>query len=283
MKVLIFGVTGLLGNTLYRFLSLKRGVKVYGTFKSYEKIKILNKKTKKRNFFFLDKLSFKNIAHVINKIKPDYVINCIGAVKQRLNYFKKNFEINIFFSKNINTLSRKMNFNLIHISSDCVFSGKKGFYNEKDLADAKDLYGKSKLLGEVYGPNTITLRTSIIGHELNSSYGLLEWFIKQEKINGYKNVFFSGFPTVILSELIYNKILKNSQIKTPGLYHLGSRRISKLKLLNMINRQYKMKKKIISFNSSFIDRSLISKKFKRIYGNYSYSWPNMIKRMYVFK
>jgi dTDP-4-dehydrorhamnose reductase len=170
---------------------------------------------------------------------------------------------------------------LIHISTDCVFSGEKGGYVEKDFSDAKDLYGRSKYLGEVDYPNSITLRTSIIGHELNSSKSLINWFLSQEgSVKGYKNAIFSGLPTNEMAKVIRDYVIPNPSLK--GLYQVSADPISKFDLLQLVSDVYGKIIQIIPDDLVKIDRSLNSEKFCKATGFKPKPWPQLIKEMYEF-
>jgi dTDP-4-dehydrorhamnose reductase len=171
---------------------------------------------------------------------------------------------------------------LIHISTDCVFSGKKGRYCEADPSDAEDLYGKSKHIGEVTDrKNTITLRTSIIGHELKSQYALLEWFLAQESsVYGYSKAIFSGVPTNELARIIKDYVLPREDLN--GLYHISADPISKFDLLHIIARQYKKEIDIIEDSKVVVDRSLSSDRFFKATGYRAPDWSELIKEMWEF-
>ena len=164
------------------------------------------------------------------------------------------------------------------MSSDCVFSGEKGFYSERDIPDPVDIYGKSKLLGELDFQNSITIRKSVIGHEYNSNNGLLEWFLKQEgKVKGYKKAIFSGITVLELAKIIDMYIIPNPNLR--GLFHVSGQSISKYNLLKIIASEYKKIIDIIPNEEVKIDRSLNSTKFNKITGYQSKPWPKLIKSM----
>lgn len=168
---------------------------------------------------------------------------------------------------------------LINISTDCVFDGKKGNYNEEDLPDATDVYGKSKNLGEVTGNNCLTLRTSIIGRELQTNHSLVEWFLSNrgKKVKGFVNAVYSGFPTIVLADIIAALIENHKNLS--GLYHVSSEPINKYELLRLINEAYQAGVEIEPFDDFRIDRSLDSTKFRKETGIFPADWPEMIKRM----
>jgi dTDP-4-dehydrorhamnose reductase len=210
------------------------------------------------------------------------VFNCIGIVKKRKNSKQLFLKINTELPKFLSSLTKSINFNLIHLSTDCVFSGKKGNYSEKDNPDPIDFYGKSKLLGEVVSNKSLTIRTSIIGHEIQSSLGLLGWFLKKKNIHGFTRCFFSGFPTIIISEIIYKYFLQKNKLPIEGLVHIASQKISKFDLLSKIKKIYKLNITIKKKSNFFIDRSLNSNMFNKKFKFKAKPWNYMIKRMYEF-
>ncbi len=278
MKIYIVGISGMLGSKLFEnFLSLKN-VKVRGSSRKLPQ-KYLNLKNKIDLNVDVNNLNL--ISKIINKFKPNVVINCVGVVKQKIkskNEENKVFYLNSVFPHELYKITSLNKSRLIHFSTDCVFNGKKGNYKETDKVNAKDLYGISKIYGELHLPNSLTLRTSIIGHEINEKKGLLEWFLSKKKTcDGYDKSFFSGFPTDEIFRIL-KKIIKEK--KLCGVYHLSSSRISKYKLLKTIAKIYKKKISIKINNKYKIDRSLNSKKLKNIIDYKSPSWEKLIKKMH---
>lgn len=175
--------------------------------------------------------------------------------------------------------AEKINARLINISTDCVFDGEKGFYKEEDISNATDVYGKSKNLGEVMGENCLTLRTSIIGRELQTSHSLVEWFLSNrgKSVKGFLNAIYSGFPTIILADIIADLIENHRNLS--GLYHVSAEPINKFELLELINEAYQTDIEIEPFADFKIDRSLDSTKFRNETGFNPLSWREMIKIM----
>ena len=218
MKILIFGATGMLGHKLMQVLSrehtvtgtVRRNASVLAGHPVFSKMDILGN---------ISADNLETIHTAIDKVNPDVIINCIGIVKQlpAAQDPLQSIAINALFPHQLAQICRQKNIRLIHMSTDCVFSGRKGYYSEKDPSDAEDLYGKTKYLGEVDYPGCLTIRTSIIGRELDTSHGLIEWFMSQEgkKVSGYKNAVFSGLTTLALSEIIA-KIITRSSPHYPG-------------------------------------------------------------------
>lgn len=269
-KVLILGTTGMLGSQMSKlFLEDKR-------FKIFE----MNRKKKLNSI----KINIENKDNLINKIQsinPDYVINCIGWIKQKHININKAYVINAQFPWLLSQLALIFNFKLIHISTDCVFSGNKGNYSDNDYKDAKDLYGLSKNLGEIKNLNTVTLRTSIIGPEKGKrKYSLLEWFLLQQKeIKGFDKVFFSGLTTYEFSKII-NKYILNNNIYN-NILNVSSKYITKFMLLKMIKKEFKKDIKIKKCTKIKINRTLNSQKFRKITGYKCPSWKKMINEMYL--
>jgi dTDP-4-dehydrorhamnose reductase len=160
-----------------------------------------------------------------------------------------------------------------------VFSGGRGLYSEIDRPDAFELYGISKYLGEVDAPNTITIRTSVIGHEMESSEGLLEWFLAQKTTcKGFSRAFFSGLPTVTLAKVVRDYVLEDETLT--GLYHVASSPIDKCSLLEAIAKIYKKNIRVVGDDSFIIDRSLTAEKFSQSTGYVTPSWYVLLREMY---
>jgi dTDP-4-dehydrorhamnose reductase len=282
MKILITGVNGMIGSALYRILSDNRVNSVYG---------VMRRSSEKFNFpeALHDKLFFseesdvlETITRVMHDLRPDVVINCIGITKH-LEASENpilTIPINSVLPHHISHLVKKTGGRFVQISTDCVFSGRKGNYNELDLPDAAELYGRSKVLGEVFDDHCLTIRTSTIGHEFGTSRGLLEWFLKQEgSCQGFSRAYFSGLPTVVLAEVIDKFVLSNNDLR--GLYHISASKISKLDLLDLIRKKYNKVIDILEDSSLEIDRSLDSGKFFESTGFVANSWEEMINLMYT--
>ena len=270
-KILILGSTGMLGHQLFNFLKKKK----YSVKGLCRNKKILHKYINKNKFICLDLNKLNELEKIITKYKPNFVINCAGVIKQKTNKFKEDniYFINSYLPNYLSILAKKNKFKFIHISTDCVYDGNKGNYKEIDIPNAIDNYGLSKSLGEVSSINCLTLRTSIIGHEIYQKNGLLEWFLKQKKILGYKNAFFSGVTTLELSKII-EKVLKLN-LKN-GIYNVASKKISKYQLLLLINKIYAKDTVILPSRKLKIDRSLNGSLFKKMSKIKVSSWKKMI-------
>lgn len=274
MKVLILGVNGMLGFTLLNHLNTKKNIFLSGTTKD----KKFNKNLPNKIYKDINAENFSLLKKKIKLITPDVVINCIGIVRSEVkkNNIKKVIKINAELPNFLNQISNRYNFRLVHISTDCVFSGKKGGYLEKNLPDPTDFYGKSKLMGEFNSNNNIIIRTSIIGHETKHKRGLLEWFLKQKSsVSGFSRAYFSGLTTLELSKIIFEKILFNNELT--GLYHVSGKRINKYNLLKKIKKIYNKKIEIKKDTKFKIDRSLDCTKLKKRTNYKIKSWDKMIK------
>jgi dTDP-4-dehydrorhamnose reductase len=282
MRILVLGITGMLGNAVFRFLSNIDQYKVFGTTRT--KSTFCHLGINRSIISDVNIANYDSIVHSFAIAQPDVVINCVGIVKQLSdsNNPLHVIPINTLLPHRLAELCRVTKTRLIHISTDCVFSGKKGGYIETDIPDATDLYGRSKLLGEVCYPNTITLRTSIIGHEIGGNKSLLNWFLSQEQsANGFRKAIFSGLPTVEIASIISNYVIPNTKIE--GLYHVASEPISKYNLLCEVAKIYNKNIEIIPDDNVVIDRSLNDNKFRNDTGYTPPDWSELIRRMYNFQ
>ncbi len=285
MRVLVLGVTGIIGHAVWCSLRENADLDVWGTFRSPNKLIHFPSNTHTQLICGLDVLNQDELISAFEQVKPDVVINCIGLIKQlsSANDPLAIIPINALFPHRLAKICALTHARLIHMSTDCVFSGKKGSYVESDPSDAEDLYGKSKFIGELTQlPNTVTLRTSTIGHELNSRYALIDWFLSQnDKVKGYVNAIFSGLPTIELGRVIRDYVIPNRDLV--GLYHVSAKPIGKYDLLQMVAEVYNKNIIIEPDSSVFIDRSLCSKRFEEQTGYIAPSWPQLIELMYESK
>ena len=284
MKILILGASGMLGSALINVLSEKPNWKVLGTVRSDESKKFFNPKISKNLIKVNNVLNFENLVKVFNQVKPEIVINCISLSKELLKKANPLMMISTYslLPHQLSKVCKKTRARLIQISTDGVFSGKKGNYKENDIKDSQDIYGVSKYLGELDEEHTITIRTSIIGHELRSKNGLVDWFLsKKKKCECFKSAIFTGFPTVVLAEIIRDIIIPNKRLK--GIYHIASNPITKCKLLALIAKEYGLKINLITNNKIKINRSLNAERFKKATGYISPDWKDLIKSMHLYK
>ncbi|MDJ0976110.1 MAG: SDR family oxidoreductase [Planctomycetota bacterium] len=218
---------------------------------------------------------------VLDRARPEVVVNAIGLVKQRARAGDAvaAIEVNALLPHRIAAWCQDAGARLIHFSTDCVFEGARGHYTEADTPDARDLYGRSKLLGEVAGPSCLTLRTSIIGRELATTQGLLEWFLSQAggAVQGYSHAIFSGLPTVVLAEVVRRLIDDHPTLE--GVYHVAADPIAKLDLLVELNRAFQTGTTIVPDDSVRIDRSLDGTRFHDATGISFGSWEGLVDQM----
>jgi dTDP-4-dehydrorhamnose reductase len=217
-------------------------------------------------------------------VRPQVVINGVGIVKQlaEADDALLTLPINALLPHRLARLCDVAGARLVHISTDCVFSGTKGNYVESDPPDAQDLYGRSKLLGEVNYPNAVTLRTSIIGHELAVGHGLVGWFLAQQKsVKGYRRAVFSGLPTCELARVIRDFVLPRPELR--GVYHLSAAPINKFDLLTLVGRTYGKDIEIVADDAVRIDRSLDSSRFRANTGYMPDDWSKLVSRMHAFE
>lgn len=284
MKVLVLGASGLIGSTTLRVLSERSDWQVYGSIRSDSIRPFLPKINADKLISNLDVDNFSSIIQVISEIRPDVVINCIGATKHKKegNNPQNAIKLNALLPHRLAQVCALAGSRFIHISTDCVFSGKDGFYSESAFADADDVYGRSKALGEVTYGGALTLRTSTIGHELQSNYGLLNWFLSQKSsCKGFNKAIFSGLPTVVFAQVIKDIVLKNTDLA--GLYHIAAQPINKYDLLKMIAKVYKKGIDIEADDGLIINRSLDASKFNQATGYNPPTWKNLIETMYQYQ
>lgn len=270
----------MLGHKLVQILD--RRFEVWSTIREpYQSVAAFGIFNRDRTIEGIDAIKLETVLDAIEISKPDIVINAIGIVKQIET--SKNvvtaLSVNSIFPQLLAEIRKRFGFRFINISTDCVFSGAKGYYCETDAIDALDLYGQSKHWGEVEGENCLTIRTSIVGRELGLGHGLLEWFVahRDRQVPGYANAIFSGFPTAILADIIGN--ISESYPGLSGIFHISSDPISKFELLSKINTRFGLGITVEKFDDSAIDRSLDSAKFRRATGFEPLSWDEMIDAM----
>jgi dTDP-4-dehydrorhamnose reductase len=280
-RILVLGSTGMIGHVIFSELFNSNKYEVFGTTRrSTVDNGFYSEEQKKRIRPNVDADNFDTIMRALASIQPDIVINCIGLIKQMpiSNDPLMSITINAQLPHRISMICRTAKARMIQISTDCIFSGLKGEYTEEDNSDAKDLYGKTKYLGEVYYPHCVTIRTSTIGHELKGKLGLLEWFLMQEgTTKGFKKAIFTGFPTNELARIISDYIIPNENLS--GLYHVAANPISKFDLLGKIAKSYQKKINIVPEDNFFCDRSLVSKKFNEATGYKPPEWDSLISSM----
>lgn len=284
MRIMVLGVTGMLGNAMFRVLSESSSLVVFGTARGANAKQYFSHSQHSRIIVGVNVESHDSLVGVFAAVRPDIVVNCVGLVKQLadVNDPLQAVPINTLLPHRLAALCQATSARLVHISTDCVFSGSKGGYLESDFPDAYDLYGRSKLLGEVDYPHAITLRTSIIGHELSGNRSLINWFLAQQgSVNGFTRAIFSGLPTVELARIVRDVVIPHQYLH--GLYHVASKAINKFDLLQMIAKTYGKTIEIIPSEDLVIDRSLNADRFNLATGYNPPDWSVLVQRMYEFK
>ena len=279
MKVLVLGGDGMLGHELFFQLrqrhetrvTLRQPLAAYSGFSLFER---------GNAFDGIDVRAPDTIERVVRDYKPQAVINAVGIVKQRPESEEAlaSIQVNSLLPHRLALSCKNVGAQLVHLSTDCVFSGKRGSYRESDLPDPLDVYGRSKLLGEVAGDGAITLRTSMIGRGLSRKGGLVDWFLAQRApIQGYRNAIFSGLTTRELGRVIGMVIEKHP--RASGLYHLSGEPISKLDLLTKLRARLGSGPEIVPADEPRIDRSLDSTRFRNAFGYAPPSWDQMLDEL----
>lgn len=279
MRILIIGGDGMLGHQLLKSLSRTHEVRVTlrRPMVEYASLGLFNPGNATGG---IDVRDAEAVRATMVSFRPDAVVNAAGIVKQRDEAAEAipSIEINGLFPHRLAKLCIEAGAHLVHYSTDCVFSGRKGAYREDDIPDPLDLYGRSKLIGEISLPGCITLRTSMIGYELGRKHGLLEWFLSQEgRAPGYRRAVFSGLTTLEHARIV-ERVLDKGPGKS-GVYHVSAEPISKLELLEMIAREYRLDTRVDPDDRVRIDRSLDSHRFRADFGYAPPTWEAMVAEL----
>lgn len=280
MRVLILGGDGMLGHRLLRQFASTHEVRVTvrQPLEAYRGYRIFDHAN---TFDRVDARDPAALPRVLGEFKPDAVINAVGVIKQRQDAKDGvlSIEVNSLFPHLLARMCEARGARLVHLSTDCVFSGAKGHYAETDRPDPVDVYGFSKLLGEVTRPGALTLRTSMIGTELARKTGLLEWFLAQrgKMIKGYRRAIFSGFTTAELARIIER--LLTAPHAASGMYHVSAAPISKFDLLSRLNDGLNLDIQIEPDDKVVCDRSLDSTRFRRTFDYTPPSWDKMLDEL----
>jgi dTDP-4-dehydrorhamnose reductase len=283
MKIIILGADGMLGHKIYQVLrSWFKDIfcTILGDINDdfHNKISLFQDGNIIENF---NVLQCDSVETKLSDLRPDFIINCIGIIKQRAeaNDYIQSITINSLLPHKLARACKMWGGRLIHFSTDCVFSGKRGGYTELDLSDAEDLYGKTKFLGEVGYENSLTLRTSIIGRELRYFKSLLEWFLSQhqQKVRGYKRALYSGVTTNYLAEVVRAILYQHPQLS--GLYQVTGETISKYDLLCLLRDANNLDIEVVPDENVICDRSMKGDKFRRTTGYQCPSWPELVAEL----
>jgi len=276
MRILILGGDGMLGHQLFKQwrgvhdvrVTLRRDLADYAAFGLFDRTS---------SYAGVDVRAVEPLIRVFADFQPEVVVNAVGIVKQRSDAKDAipSIEINSLLPHRLAELCAVRGARLIHVSTDCVFSGRTGGYTEQSLSDAEDLYGRSKFLGEVQEPGCLTLRTSIIGPELSRKSGLLEWFLAQRgTIRGFTRAIFSGLTTRELARVM--RMLVERFPDAAGLYHVSTEPISKYDLLCLIRDRLGHAVEIVPDGAFHCDRSLRSERFRTAFDYTPPGWPDLV-------
>jgi dTDP-4-dehydrorhamnose reductase len=282
MRVLVLGASGMLGSAVFREFDGHAPHEVWGLVRNEAFLPYFSPAQQSRILTGVDVLDEAALRAAFERVRPDVVINCVGLIKQ-----KEHVEdplvvlpINAMLPHRLALLCAPGNVRLLHISTDCVFSGRKGMYTEDDPSDAEDLYGKSKYIGELRdAAHAVTLRTSIVGRELKSSRALVDWFLAQQgAVHGFRRSIFSGMTAIELARIMRDVVVPDASLH--GLYHVSSAPISKFDLLKLFAAQYGKTIDVLPDDALVIDRSLDSSRFRQATGYRAPSWESMVRPMH---
>lgn len=233
MKLLVIGGDGMAGHVIKDYFLQETDNEVFWTTR--------RKRTDNRHCLYLDVRDDERLKEVLDTVQPDVVINAVGLLNDHASErIQDAILVNSILPHRLSAYAKTYQFYFIHISTDCVFSGKKGDYAETDEKDGETIYAKTKSLGEVTGDGVLTIRTSIVGPELKKNgIGLFHWFMNQKgEIQGYQNVFWNGVTTLELAKAIHRLI----PFRLEGLIHVtGNRKISKYELLTLFQTIFNKK------------------------------------------
>jgi dTDP-4-dehydrorhamnose reductase len=279
MRILILGGDGMLGHQLFQHLGRRHDARV--TVRQPLSAYAPHPLFQSHNVYpEIDVRTDTSLRKVLEDFRPDAVVNAVGIVKQQSISTDSiaNIEINALLPHRLAVACADIGAKLVHFSTDCVFSGKTGNYNEHDRSDADDLYGRCKFLGEVAHRHCITLRTSIIGRELARKKSLLEWFLMQRgTVHGYRQAIYSGFTTYEIARIVETILTEHPHAS--GIYHVSSAPISKYDLLCLIKEKLKLSVDIVPDDEIRCNRSLDSTRFRTEFGYTPPAWETMIDEL----
>lgn len=284
MKILVLGGTGMLGHAIHRVLH-EEGMDVVATARAGSPV-AGGLPEGLRCERIGDLTSLQELTRVMDRCRPDVVVNAAGVIKQHSSASDAlgTIAANALLPRRLELLARSRSAKLLHFSTDCVFSGSRGLYTEDDVPDALDTYGISKFLGEVASADALTIRTSIIGRGLQPNNSLVDWFLSQKgPVKGYRRAVFSGFPVSAIGRLVARMLPLLARGQLHGLYHLSAAPIDKHALLQLVAARWsKTDVEIRPDDELRIDRSLDSTRLRKLLGFEPDEWPSMINEMYEF-
>ncbi|HVY71977.1 MAG TPA: SDR family oxidoreductase [Verrucomicrobiae bacterium] len=276
MRILILGGAGMLGHQLWRHLRPLH--EVWVTLRRPAPAGLFEPG---RMITAIDATNTQSLVSAFRAAKPDAVINCVGIIKQlkEAHHPLVSLTINSLLPHRLAELGAVAGARVLHISTDCVFSGRKGNYTEEDISDAEDLYGRTKFLGELHEAHCLTLRTSIIGRELETKSGLIEWFLSQQgkTIQGYRRAIYTGFTTLALARIIHQVLTNHKDLS--GLWQVSSDPVNKYDLLCLAKKAFAWEGEILPNDSFICDRSLDSTRFREKTGFTPPAWESMLEEL----
>ncbi|MEZ4814777.1 MAG: SDR family oxidoreductase [Bdellovibrionota bacterium] len=280
--ILVLGAAGMIGHQVWKKLAELYPEQVFGTLKQpVSKYSQFNLFDESKMISGLNVMDYPSVESVLNKIKPQWVINCIGITLRQAEAgdLEKCIELNSMLPHRLEKWAQNNQAKVIHFSTDCVFDGQKGNYKEEDTPTSKDIYGKTKYLGEIDGVNALTLRLSFFGRELEKKTEIVEWLLAQKgkKVKGYANAFYSGVSTIRVANEVAKIIQKHPRLH--GLYHLSSKPISKYDLLILLNEAFNTHVEIEKFENAKNDKSLNSSAYSKETSFTPPEWKEMIQEL----
>jgi dTDP-4-dehydrorhamnose reductase len=284
VDILVLGASGMLGSAVLRYFLERTSCRTLGSVRTEAAALRLPATFRSSLAVGVDVEKEVSLHRLLHRTRPRLIVNCVGLVKQLKEAQDPlaAIAINALLPHRLAKAAVMIGARLVHLSTDCVFAGTRGLYKEDDVPDATDIYGRSKLLGEVSGPSCITLRTSIVGQELDTHHSLLSWFLAQtDTVTGFRRAVFSGLPASEIARVIHTKIMPRPDVS--GVWHLSSDPIDKFTLLTIIAKVYGRDVTIVPCDTPKIDRSLDSCRFRNEMGYRPASWTTLIEEMYEFE
>lgn len=280
--VFVLGASGMLGSAIFRVLAADERYDVRGVVRDARlATKLADQAGMAQIVSGFEACDPATLEPIIAGSRTPTVVNCVGLVKQLAagNSVLEAAPVNTLLPHRLVELVRSLGGRVIHFSTDCVFSGERGRYRETDCADARDVYGLTKYLGEVSGPKALTLRTSIIGHGVRPNASLVDWFLSQPgPVMGFTRAIFSGLPTIELARILRDHVLPRGEMA--GLYHVSSEPIDKYTLLTLVRDNYGLSTSIVRSAELAIDRSLDSSRFRSLTGWEPKPWSELVAEMH---
>lgn len=280
LRLLVLGGTGMLGSTLVRELGRAPEIELYASVRGVASLPTDMRNLLGDRVLELDVLDDGRRQQLLDAVRPDVVVNAIGVVKQAPEVADHvvTVRINSLLPHQLAHECDAVGARLVHVSTDCVFSGQRGLYRETDTPDPVDFYGRSKLVGEVGGRH-LTLRTSIIGTEIKRHSSLLSWFLAQDgtTVRGFDRAIYSGVTTVEFARFLREVVLVAPELS--GLYQLSSTPISKYDLLHLVADVYGWTGEIVRDDDFACDRSMSGDLLAAATCYRPPLWPEMITRL----